>query len=99
MVQLIALMLEKNNVSVLTAFNGAEAIEKALHENPDIIITDLMMPQVDGFSVMQEVFAKNPHIPVIVTTAHGSTKAAIQALRLGAFDFLIKPLKPANVVT
>ncbi len=97
MVQLIALMLEKNNVSVLTAFNGAEAIEKALHENPDIIITDLMMPQVDGFSVMQEVFAKNPHIPVIVTTAHGSTKAAIQALRLGAFDFLIKPLKPANV--
>ncbi len=97
MVQLIALMLEKTRVSVLTAFNGEEAIDKALHENPDIIITDLMMPKTDGFSVMREVFAKNPHIPVIVTTAYGSMNLVIQALRLGAFDFLIKPLKSADV--
>jgi len=97
MVQLIALMLGKNSVDILTAFDGQEGIETALLKNPDIIVTDLMMPKVDGFALMKAVFAANPHVPIIVTTAFGSMDTAIQALRLGAFDFLVKPLKPETV--
>ena len=93
----IALFLQNQNIQTSIALSGREGIEKALQEKPDVIITDLMMPNVDGFMLMEKVLQQWPRTPIIVATAYGTMKTAVQALRLGAFDFLLKPLS-ADVV-
>jgi len=86
------MILQNTNIEIITAFNGAAGIELALTQNPDVIITDLMMPRVSGFALMKQVLAQSPDLPIIVVTAYSSMDAAVRALKLGAVDFLIKPI-------
>jgi serine phosphatase RsbU (regulator of sigma subunit)/FixJ family two-component response regulator len=95
--QLISLMIRQSNIEINIATNGREGITMAEDLHPDVIITDLMMPEVDGFSLMKKVQQQNIPVPVIMVTAFGSVQTAIQALRLGAFDFLIKPFERHTV--
>lgn len=89
---LVALLLGKyNNWEVIIANTGQEGIKQALENPPTVIITDLMMPEMDGFFLMEAIQKAFPDLPMIVITAHGSMDAAIKALKLGAFDFLSKP--------
>ncbi|MFQ5576986.1 MAG: response regulator [Anaerolineae bacterium] len=97
MVDLISLMLRDKNIDILTALNGRSGLQMALRQKPDVILTDLMMPEIDGFTLMEQVLKGMPQVPVIVITAYGSMNTAIRALRLGAFDFLLKPLGPESV--
>ncbi len=96
MARLLAMIL-KRQADVLVAHDGQEGLNLALKEGPDVILTDLMMPGVDGFDLMRKVMSKIPYVPVIVITAYGSMTSAVKALRLGAFDFLVKPLDPQAV--
>jgi DNA-binding response OmpR family regulator len=84
-------ILKPEGYEVVTARDGKMGLEKAQSENPDLIITDLKLPQLGGLEVMEKLLELDIHIPTIVMTFHGTEETAKQALRLGAKDYLIKP--------
>jgi len=84
-------VLRPEGYEVLTAVDGKQALDKALAEKPDLIITDLKMPRMSGLEMMSALHKAGMDIPVILTTFYGSEQAAIQAFRLGARDYIIKP--------
>jgi serine phosphatase RsbU (regulator of sigma subunit)/CheY-like chemotaxis protein len=97
MAQLIALMLRRDSIDVIIANDGLSGFELFKQTHPDVVITDLMMPNMDGFGFMERALKHNPLIPIIVVTAYGSMNSAIRALRLGAFDFITKPFDKKEV--
>jgi len=84
-------ILKPEGYDVITARDGQMGLEKAQSENPDLIITDLKLPQLGGLEVLEKLLELDIHIPTIVMTFHGTEETAKQALRLGAKDYLIKP--------
>ena len=82
--------LEDYNVK--SASNGKDGLELIKKGDIDLVITDLRMDGVSGEEVVRHVATETPGIPVIVLTGHGSIDAAVQAMKLGAYDFLTKPL-------
>lgn len=95
--RLIALLVESNEIAVDVAVGGQEGIDRTLETSPDIILTDLMMPQVDGFALIEKIQVEQPDVPILVITAFASMNTAVKALRLGAFDFLVKPFDKTTV--
>lgn len=73
--------------------NGKEAMEVMVEEKFDLIITDLKMPQVDGLELLKFAKEMNPDNVVIIVTGYGTVNSAVDAMKLGAFDYIIKPLK------
>lgn len=88
----LQIALEDEGYDVIIAANGTEGLDRALHEEVDLIITDLRMPGVSGKEILKAVISKTPGVPVIVLTGHGTIETAVDAMRLGAYDFLTKPL-------
>lgn len=86
-------LLESYDYQVITAFNGAEGIECFTAESPDMIISDINMPVMNGFEVCEYIRKHNAEIPVIVLSGLGTIDQAMQAIQLGAWDFLTKPIK------
>ena len=84
--------LEKEGAKVYTAKNGLLAIEVALNKKPDLILLDVMMPEMDGMEVLDGLLAENIDSPVIMISGHGNIETAVQAIKKGAFDFIEKPL-------
>jgi two-component system NtrC family sensor kinase len=84
-------VLRPEGYEVITATDGKQGFDKALAEKPDLIITDLKMPRMSGLELMAALRREGVYIPVILTTFYGSEQAAIQAFRLGAKDYIIKP--------
>ena len=82
-----------DSYSVITAINGVDGLAKARHEKPDMIVTDIMMPQMDGIEMVKALKADidTSHIPVVIVTAKTSTEARIQAYQAGADSFITKP--------
>jgi two-component system KDP operon response regulator KdpE len=89
--------LEASGYDVLTAANGLEALGLAQSENPDLILLDLLMPQMDGLQTLKELRRFSP-VPVIILTARGADADKIKGLRLGADDYLAKPFNPDELV-
>jgi len=79
--------------SVITARNGDDAWEKFEKERPDVVVTDVRMPQRDGLTLTTQIKASQPSCPVIVVTGFGSEQAAVAALKAGASDYLVKPFQ------
>ncbi|MGI5083388.1 sigma-54-dependent transcriptional regulator [Treponema putidum] len=88
----LAMALEDEGYGVITADNGRTGLDIALKEEVDLVITDLKMPEISGEEVLREVISKTPGVPVIVLTGHGTVETAVEAMRMGAYDFLTKPL-------
>ncbi|GAB4530377.1 MAG: hypothetical protein Kow0063_08400 [Anaerolineae bacterium] len=86
-------ILKPEGWDVLTARDGKLGLQKAIEEQPDLIITDLKLPTMHGLDVMEELNKRGYRIPTIVMTFHGSEETAIRAFRLGAVDYLIKPFQ------
>ena len=84
-------ILRPKGYEILTAMDGEKGLHKALEEKPDLIIMDLRMPKMNGLEVMTALRERQRHIPVILTTFHGSESVIIQAFRLGIKDYVIKP--------
>ncbi len=83
--------LEKNNFKVTTAINGKEAIELLRNNHYDLVITDLIMPKVDGMAVLKQAKTIHPDIGVIILTGYGDVRSAVETLKMGADDYLQKP--------
>jgi DNA-binding NtrC family response regulator len=90
----IRLLLKKRGFSILLASNGKEALHLFRQENVDLVITDLVMPKMDGIELLEAVKGLKPETEVIVISAQGTIEKAVQAMKLGAFDFIEKPINP-----
>ncbi len=80
-----------------SAADGAEALQKITQGNYDLLLLDLRMEPIDGLQVLREVRERDPDIVVIILTGYSSVESAVEALRLGAFDYLFKPAKPEAI--
>jgi len=87
------LLLGAHGYTVLTAENGVEGLEVFRKERPPIVLTDIKMPGMDGFEVLQQIKEMDSDSEVIVITGHGDMDLAIQALNLNASDFINKPIQ------
>ena len=92
-IRLIKKRLESWNYRTLTADGGARGIELLSGESPDVVITDLFMPKMDGFELLGHLQRTMPDLPVIVLSGQGALGDAIRALRLGAWDYIYKPIE------
>ncbi len=92
--QTFARNLKATGYEVLTAPEGAEALQVYRREQPAIALVDVRMPGLDGFDVLQAIRKLNPEAEVILITGHGDMEMAIEALRAGASDFIPKPARP-----
>jgi two-component system, sensor histidine kinase and response regulator len=86
-------LLQSEGYRVTTAQNGADGIKRLRQEPFDLVITDLVMPEVDGFQVLEYLKAYSPETVVVVMTAYVSAGSVIDALRKGAYDYLSKPFE------
>ena len=77
--------------SILTAQNGEEALDRVKESSPDLIIMDIKMPGRNGIEVLKEIKSIDPKSLVIIMTAYGTTETAIEAMKYGAFDYILKP--------
>jgi DNA-binding response OmpR family regulator len=96
-VQLAKLYLSSEGYSVEAAYNGVEALEKVKSHHPNILVLDLMMPQMDGWEVCRRL-RKESDIPIIILTARGDDVDKIIGLELGADDYVTKPFNPRELV-
>lgn len=90
--------LEDMEFSVVTAENGRIGLELVEAERPDLVLSDLRMPEMDGFEVLKNCKKIDPDLPVIVISGANRIDEAVEALRLGAWDYLIKPLKDLTIL-
>jgi len=86
-------ILLQENYSVVTASSGAEAVNRVSCDEPDIILLDLRLPDMDGMTVLEKVKKVLPAIPVIIITAHGGVQSAVEAMKKGSYHYLTKPFK------
>jgi two-component system response regulator FlrC len=94
----LAESLEIDGHHVEEAANGQEALERLRSRSFDLVLTDLRMPGMDGLELLQKVLAEQPEVEFIVLTAHGNVENAVQAMKLGAFDYIQKPVSgPAEL--
>ena len=93
----LSMALEKLNIPVETAASGEEAMEKLGKGDYEFMLLDLRMPGMDGMEVLRRVSQQRPEIKVIIITGYGSIDLAVEAMKLGAVDFLQKPFDAAEV--
>ncbi|MFC1483712.1 sigma-54-dependent transcriptional regulator [Candidatus Neomarinimicrobiota bacterium] len=84
--------LSENGHEVLTAPDGVQGLDLILQQEPDVSLIDWKMPRKDGLTLIKEALRARPQTLAIMMTAHGSVQSAVQAIKLGAFDYLTKPL-------
>ena len=90
----IRLLLKKKGFATLVASHGKEALQIFRPKRVDLVITDLVMPKMDGIELLDAVKGLRPETEVIVISAQGTIEKAVQAMKLGAFDFIEKPINP-----
>ena len=93
MAQFLGIVLRKEGYQVSTATNGRDALEKVKSDPFDVVITDIKMPGMDGIQLLQGLKKYDPSLPVVIMTAYASQQSAIDAVNLGAFQYLIKNAK------
>jgi len=98
MVGFIRLNLEQDGFEVIEAYNGSEALERLRDSLPDLILLDVMMPDIDGFEVLR-LIREISQVPVIMLTAKGEEDDKVKGLELGADDYVTKPFSPRELVS
>ena len=99
-VRLIQVNLERHGYTVETAYNGAEALAKIKENRPDLLVSDVMMPEMDGFELLANV-RRDPmlmDLPVIMLTAKAQDKDVMEGYKTGADMYLTKPFNPAELI-
>lgn len=94
----LAVYFEDLGCQVLEASNGRDGVEVCLRESPDIVFTDLRMPVLDGFGVVEQLTAQVPEIPVVIISGVGNVNEAVQAMHLGGWDYITKPVEDLEII-
>lgn len=89
--RLVSYWIEKWGYQVLQAKNGEECLE-LLSQKPDVVLLDVMMPILEGLDALKEIKKRNEHLPVIMLTADGTIEKAVDAMKIGAYDYVLKPV-------
>jgi two-component system nitrogen regulation response regulator GlnG len=85
-------VFESDDIQVLTAATASEGLDLVRDQGPDVVVLDLQLPDRSGLEVFEQIHADDPKRPVLFITAHGTTETAIEAMKGGAFDYLVKPV-------
>jgi len=83
--------LSKRELMVVPAYSGQEALEKLEKNGVDVVILDVKMPGMDGIETLREIKRTHPLVEVIMLTGHATVETAVEGMRLGAYDYLMKP--------
>ncbi len=95
--KILAAQLSRDGYDVLLAEDGEQGLSLLREHHIDLVVTDLKMPKVDGMTLLREALAEQPELPIVMITAHGTVDTAVEALKLGAFDYLTKPFDKDEV--
>ncbi len=95
--RVLSATLQREGYEVTLCADGEEALVALERDGADVIVTDLVMPKLDGLSLLRKVVQRRPDVPVIVITAHGRIDSAVEAMKAGAFDFVAKPFEQAEL--
>ncbi|MCF8139393.1 MAG: response regulator [Desulfotignum sp.] len=90
-VEMLSLRLKENEENVIAAYNGQECLDTLEKIQVDVIILDVKMPGMDGIETLKQIKKRHPLVEVILLTGHGTIQSAVEGMKLGAFDFLLKP--------
>lgn len=90
--------LQKNGFEVQQSFSYADAVRKIKSFRPDIILTDLRLPDHDGLEILHFALRESPGVPVVLMTGYADIRTAVQAMKLGAFDYVAKPVNPDEII-
>jgi two-component system chemotaxis response regulator CheY len=82
----------------IEAEDGQRAVDMYLEHNPDLVIMDITMPNVDGIESLRMIKQKNPNAKVVMCSAMGQESMVMEAIKLGALDFIVKPFKPERII-
>jgi DNA-binding NtrC family response regulator len=91
-------VLTEENFDVDVTLSGEAGIKMAINNPYDIVLTDIRMPEVDGLIVLRDIKRQKPALPVTIITGYGSVRSAVQAMKLGAADYIEKPFSPDELV-
>ncbi|WP_029897765.1 response regulator [Desulfohalovibrio reitneri] len=97
-VSLMAERLAMHDIEAYVANNGMEALQRLEEIEPDMIVLDVVMPGIGGIETLKRIREVMPRTPVILLTGRGETKEGIEGMRLGAFDYLNKPIKLEDLI-
>jgi DNA-binding NtrC family response regulator len=89
--------LTDRGLAIERALDGAAALRAIEASRPDLVLLDYMMPGMNGLDVLREVRASEVDVPIVMMTAHGSIELAVEAMKLGAYDFVLKPFEPDHI--
>jgi DNA-binding NtrC family response regulator len=90
-VEMLSLRLKEVEEKVTVAYSGKECLETLKNKEIDVVILDIKMPGMDGMETLREIKKRFPLVEVIMLTGHGSTETAVEGMKMGAFDYLMKP--------
>jgi two-component system nitrogen regulation response regulator NtrX len=91
-------ILMDEGFETMTATNGYEALQCLETQRPDLVLLDIWMPGLDGIDTLKEIKSQHPHVQVVMITGHGTIETAISATKIGAYDFIEKPLNIDRVI-
>jgi DNA-binding NtrC family response regulator len=95
--KVLAAMLRKEGHEVAVAADGEQALIEIEKHGVEVVVTDLVMPKLGGLELLKSMIANHPEVPVIIITAHGTVDSAVEAIKLGAFDYITKPFEQAEI--
>ena len=99
-VEALTKRLKKRNLNILTAFSGREALQTLdKNRNVDVVILDVKMPDLDGIETLREIKKAYPVTEVVMLTGHATVESAIEGMRFGAYDYLMKPCEIEQLMT
>jgi DNA-binding NtrC family response regulator len=98
-VEMLSLRLEEVGENVAFAYSGQKCLEILEKKDIDVVILDILMPGMDGIATLKEIKKRFPLVEVIMLTGHGTTESAVQGMKLGAFDYLLKPADFGDLTT
>ncbi len=88
---ILSAVLEEEGYETLSAYSGPEALSILENSDIDLVLTDMKMAEMDGIALLEQVKQRNPDLPVIMMTAHGTVEKAVEAMQKGAYNFILKP--------
>ena len=95
---ILSAVLEEEGFETLTAYSGEEALSVLKNSDVDLVLTDMKMPSMDGIELLERIKEKDPGLPVIMMTAHGTVEKAVEAMQKGAYNYILKPFDNERLV-